>query len=471
MYRKAKMIFTLGPATDRPGVLRSLVRSGMNAARLNFSHGTHAEHARRFHALKAIAAAEGREVAVLMDLCGPKIRVGELPGNAMDLHPGQRIRVVPRKVSSDPAALPIPCPACLRALNPGQKILLDDGAMRLVVKAQAGDALECQVVTGGRLLSHKGVNLPDAVLPVAALTVKDKGDLKFGLGLGVDWVALSFVRHPRDLIQLRTLLGRLRGRAGIVAKIEKPEAVEHLVEVIALADGLMIARGDLGVEMELEQIPVLQKKIIRAANRQGKWVITATQMLQSMITNPNPTRAEASDVANAIFDGSDAVMLSGETAAGAFPKQAAAIMVRIITQAERMPEYLRLAQTEIPVLDEADTLVEAAVRLANADTVKAIVVFTNTGRTARLLARRRPQAPIIVLVHHARVARALQLVWGIHTHQIDKDPPVTAVVAAAQKHLLRSKLLKPGDRIVIVASSPAKVSANFIKVHCLGQPV
>jgi len=335
---KTKLLFTLGPATDRPGVLRALLAAGMNGARLNFSHGTQAEHARRFHHLHAEARRIGSAVSTLLDLSGPKLRVGTFPQGKLELTAGARVRVVPGGGHSPCAdEIPISYARLAHDVRPGGRILLDDGLMELKVLRLRGQVIECEVVTGGLLLDHKGFNVPEAALSVPALTPKDLDDLRFGLKLGVDMVALSFVRHPAEIRRLKQLVEKSGSHALVIAKLEKPQAIDHLEEIILAADGVMVARGDLGVEMSPEQVPLLQKQIIALANRHNRLVITATQMLQSMMENPTPTRAEASDVANAIFDGSDAVMLSGETASGKYPVEAARMMARIAVEAERSP--------------------------------------------------------------------------------------------------------------------------------------
>jgi pyruvate kinase len=464
---KTKLLFTLGPATDRPGVLRALLAAGMNGARLNFSHGTQAEHARRFHHLHAEARRIGSAVATLLDLSGPKLRVGTFPQGKLELTTGARVRVVPGGGHSPCAdEIPISYARLAQDVHPGGRILLDDGLMELKVLRLRGQVIECEVVTGGLLLDHKGFNVPEAALSVPALTPKDLNDLRFGLKLGVDMVALSFVRHPGEIRRLKQLVGKSGSRALVIAKLEKPQAIDHLEQIVLAADGVMVARGDLGVEMSPEQVPLLQKQIIALANRHNRLVITATQMLQSMMENPTPTRAEASDVANAIFDGSDAVMLSGETASGKYPVEAARMMARIAVEAERSPQYNRL-NTHAPVLGDDDALVEAAVELAGNMQAQALVVFTQTGATARLVSRRRPQTPQLVFAHSLEVQRQLNLNWGIRSLLIKNRLDTEALLHAMVAPLVKQKLVKKGDTVIVLASSPvaSRSHVNFLKVQ------
>jgi pyruvate kinase len=465
---KTKLLFTLGPATDRPGVLKALLAAGMNGARLNFSHGTHADHAQRYKSLHAEARRLGPAVATLLDLSGPKLRVGTFPQGGLQLTAGTVVRVAPGGHSACADEIAVSYPHLARDVRPGGRILLDDGLLELKVRRVRGTAIECEVVTGGRLLDHKGFNVPDAPLSVPALTPKDLDDLRFGLKLGVDLVALSFVRHPDEIRRLRRLVDQAGSGARIIAKLEKPQAIEHLEEIVLAADGVMVARGDLGVEMTPEQVPLLQKRIIALANRHNRLVITATQMLQSMMENPAPTRAEASDVANAIFDGTDAVMLSGETASGKYPVEAARMMARIAAEAERSPEYNRLTATA-PVLGSDDALVEAAVELAGNIQARALVVFTQSGNTARLVSRRRPQTQQVVFAHSLEVQRQLNLNWGIHSLLIKNRLDTEGLLHAMVAPLLKQRLVRRGDRVIVLASSPvaAQAHVNFLKVQII----
>lgn len=468
--RRTKMIYTLGPATDRPGVLAALIRAGMDCARFNFSHGKQKDHERRFHALRAEAKRQGRVVAALMDLAGPKLRVGAMADGQLRLVRGGTVRVTPRNVRGVPGLIPVTYPHLAKDLERGAEILLDDGQMVLQVMRAEGPDLICRVRVGGTLLDRKGLNLPGVVLSVPALTPQDERDLAFGLELGMDHVALSFVRRPEEMEDLRRRIRRAGSSAGLIAKIEKPQALDHLEAIITASDGVMVARGDLGVELSPETVPPLQKRIIAEANRANRLVITATQMLQSMMDSPVPTRAEASDVANAIFDGSDAVMLSGETAAGSYPVQAAQTMARIILQAEASPEYNRL-RGSAPLLGPDDALVASAVELANGLRARALVVFTQSGATARLAARRRPVVPLVAFAHDDRVARRLALAWGVRPLVIRVQKETEALLASVERTLLARELARPGETVVVLASSPvAKRShVNFLKVQTLGR--
>jgi len=462
--QRTKMIFTLGPATDRPGVLRKLIQAGMNCARLNFSHGTHEEHARRFKKLKAESRRLGKQVAILMDLAGPKLRVGCFQKGEIQLAQQSEVRITPRKIQGVPGLIPITYPTLAREIRPHDLILLDDGLIRLRVLKKMKQDIICRVEVGGVLRDRKGMNLPSTAVKVPALTSKDRKDLDFGLQLGVDYVALSFVRQAEEMNTLRRLVRTAGSTAGIIAKIEKPQAIPHLEAIIQASDGIMIARGDLGVEMSPEQVPVLQKRIITLANHYGRFVITATQMLQSMMDTPTPTRAEATDVANAIFDGTDALMLSGETAAGLYPVQAAGMMSRIALNAEQAPEYNRLS-LQPAMNSREDQVVAAGVDLAEKLKARALVVFTHSGSTARLVSRQRPLVPVIALAHSADVQRKLQLNWGIKSLLIRSRPAIEAVVEKAEKFLIACKCVCPGDTIVILASSPKGTKTNFIKIH------
>jgi pyruvate kinase len=464
--RRTKMVFTLGPATDQPGVLAALVRAGMDCARFNFSHGAYAEHARRFRALRAEARRQGAAVAVLMDLAGPKLRVGRLAGGKLTLTRGQTVRLSPDVRLGKDGVIPISYAGLAKDVRPGEPLLLDDGLLEMTVLRATNRELLCRVKTGGLLRDHKGLNVPGVALSVPALTPKDLRDLRFGLALGVDYVGLSFVRRPEEIVQLRRHIQRSGHEARIIAKIEKPQAIAHLDAIICAADGVMVARGDLGVEMTPELVPPLQKRIIALANSRGRLVITATQMLQSMMDNPMPTRAEASDVANAIFDGSDAVMLSGETAAGRYPKEAALMMGRIIAEAEASPEYNRLS-APAQVLGVDDALVASAVELADTLRAKALVVFTQTGGAAELVSRRRPRVPLVAFARDARVQRRLCPVWGVRSLTTLHKPETEAVLRAVEQGLLEQRIVHPGDTVVVLASSPVsnRSHLNFLKIQ------
>lgn len=461
-----KMLCTIGPATDDPKILTRLVAAGMDCARMNFSHGQHADHARRFKKLQQEARKQNKTIATLLDLTGPKLRVGTFKDGAIDLIEKEKVKLTVKPITGRPGLIPVNYSKLAKEVKTGDNVLLDDGLIQLSVLAHDEETITCRVIVGGQLKNRKGINLPGVAISQPALTKKDFRDLSFGLQLGVDYVALSFVRSPQEVIQLKKEIARQGYRVPVVAKIEKPEAIPLLEEIIQSADGIMIARGDLGVEMNPEQVPILQKKMIALANRHGRFVITATQMLQSMMDNPSPTRAEASDVANAIFDGTDAVMLSGETAAGHYPVQAALMMKRIITSAETTRDYYRL-NSVVELNTTEDHVVASAVTLAEKVAARALVVYTKSGHTAKLVSRQRPEVPIVVLAHSRRVVRELSLWWGMDCLLISHRPAVESIVAATDLVLRKYKKVKKNDSVVILASAPKETVVNLIKVHII----
>ena len=472
--RRAKIVCTIGPATNTPERIGELIDAGMNVARLNFSHGSHEDHAKVFQTIRQEASARDVAVAILADLQGPKIRVGRIPDPGLDLVAGERL-----VMSVDPAA---PCgpgqvtvdyPHLAREIRPGDRILMDDGNLEVRADAIEGDAIVTTVVFGGRLTSRKGVNLPGVKLSISALSEKDRADLAFALDLGVDAVALSFVRSAADVIEARALMEQLGRVAPIIAKIEKPEAVTNLEEILRCANGLMVARGDLGVEIGPEEVPLIQKQAIEAANSHGKLVITATQMLDSMIRNPRPTRAEASDVANAVLDGSDAVMLSGETASGAFPIQAVRTMDEIIRSTERGERYWRDPPEDLALGHTTNSIARAAVACSQslADT-KAIITYTGSGGIARLVSDYRPRVPIFAFTPNAATFQALALYWGVTPILFTpSSPDGQSIFIDLDRAVLRRGLLKTGDRVVIALGYPIKAhrSVNLLKLHQVGE--
>ncbi len=461
---RTKMVFTIGPATDQPELLRKLIQTGMNCARFNASHGSHAEHARRFRQLRSLSRSLEKPVAALLDLSGPKLRVGNFEQGEIRLIPKSEVRLTPRSILGKPGIIPISYSALAGEIKRGEPVLLDDGLLRLRVLRVEKDDVICRVETGGVLKDHKGMNFPGVSLKVTSLTSKDKDDLAFGLKTGFNFIALSFVRQAAEIHTLRHLVQKAGSRAGIIAKIEKPQAIPHLEEIIRASDGIMIARGDLGVEISPEQVPVLQKKIISMANHYGRFVITATQMLQSMMDSPIPTRAEATDVANAIFDGTDAIMLSGETAAGKYPVQAADMMARIAATAEASPEYNRLL-LHPEAISSDDQVIASGVALAEKLKAKALVVFTYGGSTARLASRQRPHIPIYALPHSHEMQRSLQLNWGIETLLMKTSPSLEGGMEKAEKFLKARHCVQTGDVIIVLASSPRGAKTNTVKVH------
>ena len=449
--RKAKIICTLGPATDERGVLEEMVSAGMNVARFNFSHGTWAEHRRRLLAVRQASKRVGVPVAVLQDLQGPKIRVGTFDGGGCALTKGSEVLVTTRAVVGHAGLIPTPIRSLPKDVRVGDPILLDDGRLRLRVLHVSGRDIRCEVEVGGVLKDHKGLNLPGAAMSVPTLTEKDLADLAFGLKLGVDAVALSFVRSPKDLALARERMDTRR--VPLIAKIEKPQAVERLAAIALAADGIMVARGDLGVELPLERLPAIQKAAVREANRLGKITIVATEMLESMINQPRPTRAEVSDVANAILDGADAVMLSGETAVGLHPVDAVATMARIVTETERtgVPEFARpfVGRHEISA-----GVAAAAVAATEQLECPLLVAYTESGETARLICELRPHARIVALTPNPRTLHKLALYWGVRPLLVGRLHSPAAMVRQVRRICRSQALCAPGEPLVIVAGFP-----------------
>jgi pyruvate kinase len=452
--RKAKIVATLGPASSTRKQIEALFRAGADIFRLNLSHGTHEDHKACYDIIREIEDDLDRPIGVLVDLQGPKLRVGTFKEGGVDLKVGQSFRFdLDAKRPGDEKRAPLPHPEILEAVQPGSNLLLDDGRLRLMVKKEGKDYVDCEVMTGGRLTDRKGVNIPDAVLAVSPLTKKDREDLRFGLDLGADWIALSFVQRPEDIAEARRLVA---GRSRILAKLEKPAAIEHLEEIIELSDAVMVARGDLGVELPAEVVPGLQKRIVVASRKAGKPVVVATQMLESMVNAPTPTRAEASDVATAIYDGADAVMLSAESASGKYPLEAVSIMNRIIEQTERDPSYRRIidAQHSEPEATGNDAISAAAAQVARTLTASAIVTYTTSGSTALRVARERPEAPILCLTQDLDTARRLALLWGAHCVHTADIRTFSEMVDKATRVAVKQEFAKKGERLVITAGVP-----------------
>jgi pyruvate kinase len=469
---RTKIVCTIGPASDSPEMMRELIRAGMDVARINFSHGDHATHGQAIARLRQVAEEEGRLVAVMADLQGPKLRVGEIEGKAIKLCKGDVVTLTTRPHSGRADEIPIPHPELLRDLLIDQTVLLDDGNLALVVVERNGeDSLKCRVVTGGRLASHKGINVPGARLRLSTLTSKDRADARFALEQEVDYLALSFVRSAADVHELREFL---TGQANvpIIAKIEKSEALSAFDEILAESDGIMVARGDLGVETPAEEVPFHQKRIIRACNQAGKPVITATQMLQTMIEHPHPTRAEASDVVNAILDGTDAVMLSGETAVGQYPIEAAETMAKICANAEAHLPASRLLYEEA---DDHETVTEAissaAVEIACEVKARAIITATMSGMTARMVARHRPSVPIVAVTPSQETLFRLALVWGVAPVQVSEFKTTDEMVGMMVQAAREKEVATWGDRVVLTAGIPfgKGEKTNMLKVHVMGE--
>ncbi len=472
LRRRTKIICTIGPACESEEQLRQLLRLGMDVARLNFSHGSHADHANRIARLRRAAEAEGRPLCILQDLQGPKIRTGALRGHApVMLEAGHRVRITPRDADGTADRISTTFQTLAREVVPGTRILLSDGLIELCVLAKHGADVECEIINGGLLGEHKGINLPGLGLKVPSLTEKDREDLIFGLRQGVDAVAISFVRTAADIRVVKELISDQDSHVPVIAKLEKPQAIDNLEEILALADGVMVARGDLGVEMPAERVPVIQKQVIQRAAEFRKPVITATQMLESMIENPRPTRAEASDVANAIFDGTDAVMLSAETASGKYPPEALAMMARIACEAERSiagAPYLRRRRSR-QGLSIAETICESVAHAAADLEMRAIAVFTETGNTARLVSKYRPKCEIYAFTHVPHVHNWANLLWGVNPVQTGPPRSAEKMVSNAEQELLRRKRVQPGDTIGIIAGTQMSAgSTNFMRLHVVG---
>lgn len=452
--RSAKIVATLGPASSSKERILALAEAGADVFRFNFSHGSHADHAERFRVVREVEALVGRPIGLIADLQGPKLRVGRIEGGRVALTRGEPFRLdLDAATPGDRRRAPLPHPEIFAVLMPGHELLLDDGKIRLRVESHGTDFAETVVLAGGPLSDRKGVNVPNAVLPISAMTEKDRGDLNFAIETGFDYVALSFVQRPDDVAEARRLIA---GRAAVMSKIEKPAAIERLDEIIELSDAIMVARGDLGVEMPPEVVPRLQKRIVRHARESGKPVVVATQMLESMITSPAPTRAEASDVATAVYDGADAVMLSAESAAGEYPVEAVSIMDRIITSVEQdelYRSYLDAYQAQAE-RTSADAITLAAEQVAHTLQAAAIVTFTTSGMTALRASRERPDRPILGLVTRQVTARKLALAWGVHPVHVEDLHSLDEMVTKARHHAREQGLAQAGDSIVITAGLP-----------------
>ncbi len=463
--RKAKIVATLGPSTSSPEIIRGLFEAGVDVFRLNFSHGTQEEHRRRHEILRGIEAELNRPIGILMDLQGPKLRLGTFAEGQVELNAGEPFRLDLSPEPGDRRRAPLPHPEVLSALVPGTQLLLNDGRVRLTVKTAGGSFVDTVVVTGGPLSDRKGVNVPGVVLPLSPLTEKDRQDLRFGLDLGVDWVALSFVQRPEDIAEARRLIA---GRAAVMIKLEKPAAIDRLEELIEMSDAAMVARGDLGVEMPPEDVPSVQKRIISVCRQAGKPVIVATQMLESMVRAPEPTRAEASDVATAVYDGADAVMLSAETATGEYPLEAVSMMSRIITRVEQDPYYRRIieAQRAEPEATSADAITAAAAQVAHTLSTAAIVTYTTSGSTTLRAARERPEVPILCLTENLATARRLALAWGVHCVCTEDVRSFSQMVEKACGIAHEEQFAAPGQRLVITAGVPFGTpgSTNVLRI-------
>lgn len=470
MTRRVKIVATIGPASQSPERIRSLIQAGMDVARLNFSHGTHATHQKAIETLRAMSEEVGRPIGILQDLQGPRLRIGKLAGGGpVPLQTGATLDLSVNPVPGDAESVQIGYPALPQEVRPGDTILVDGGRIELQVTETAPDRVRTRVVVGGELRENSGLNLPGIALSAPPLTEKDRADLALGLGAGVDSVALSFVSNAEQVFELRKAIESSGAVVPIIAKLERPEAVEDLESILGAADGVMVARGDLGVEISAERVPSIQKQIIQRANEANKLVITATEMLDSMIRNPRPTRAEASDVANAVFDGSDALMLSGETAVGAYPQESVETMVRIIVDAEahanEWGEPLKPARPDLR--DDAVATTRAARKLAEDRTVAAIAVFTRTGSTAQLMSKARPTARIVAFTPERTTYTRMTFLWGVEPRSCLTVERVEEMIEIVDEEL-KSTLM--GQQVVIVASLPVgqRGPPNLIYLRRLG---
>ena len=474
--RRVRIVATVGPASRDEATLTAMIAAGMDVARLNLSHGTHDDHARAIALIRRVAARAGRAVAILADLQGVKIRIGPLQGGKVELEPGAPFMLTTRTVPGDRECVSVDWPTLPADVRPGNHLLLDDGRLRLEVLGVHGKDISTRVLEGGSLLPHKGVNLPGVRISAPSLTEKDLADIAFALANGVDAIAVSFVRRAEDMARARQAVLALdssQTRLPLIAKLERAEAVENLEAIAEVADGLMVARGDLGVEMSAAVVPTAQKQIIQAANMRGKLVITATQMLETMITNPTPTRAEASDVANAVYDGTDAVMLSGETAIGQHPIEAVRTMALILEEAEQhLSQWGRWHGPEtIDTRDDALALAHAAKELGVDRDVAAIAVFTRTGRAARLMSKQRPQAPILAFTPEAATYPRMAMMWGVIPFLVPEANTLEEMLAHVEAAMIAASPIRPGEQVVLIAGLPLSVPGppNFVLLHTVGR--
>ncbi len=452
-HRRAKIVATVGPASSSPEMLKELFLAGVDTFRLNFSHGSQDGHAKVHAAIRALEQEVGRPIGILMDLQGPKIRVGTLREGKIAVKPGDAIRFVVSGTEGDASAIPLPHPEIFAAVAPGHDLLIDDGRVRVRVTGVTDEAIDAKVIVGGAISNHKGVNLPGTLLDMSPLTAKDRSDLAFGLKLGVDWVALSFVQRPSDVIEAQALIG---DKAGVMVKIEKPAALERIDDIIQLSDAVMVARGDLGVEIPPEDVPGRQKELVRACRLAVKPVIVATQMLDSMVGTPTPTRAEASDVATAIYDGADAVMLSAESATGSYPRETVEMMDRIIKSTEQHKMYRSIIEATQPGEEQTPphAVATAAADLASVIHAKAIVAYTSSGTTAARVARKRPSVSIVATTPNLDVSRRLCLLWGAHSVLSKDVQSYEQMVTHATALATSEGFASARDLLVVIAGIP-----------------
>ncbi|HAK59947.1 MAG TPA: pyruvate kinase [Nitrospiraceae bacterium] len=462
--RRVKIVATLGPATDSVDMIKSLFDAGADVFRINMSHSSHEDMRELQRRIRQVEAEVDRPIGILCDLQGPKLRIGDMEKKTK-IKKGDMFRFDLDETPGDKTRVFLPHKEIIESVTVGDKLILDDGKLSMVVIEHGVDYINATVLVGGKLSKRKGISLPDTLLPFSAMTDKDRADLEFAIGVGVDWIALSFVQRVSDVIEARQLAD---GKAAIMAKIEKPSAISDLDGIIEESDGLMIARGDLGVEMPLEQVPGLQKRILRSARQAGKPVVVATQMLESMIENSQPTRAEASDVANAILDGTDGVMLSGETAVGKYPAQAIAVMARIARQAETA---IASRPPDMDISAVGESVAHAACRAAEEQKARAIVTFTQSGTTALLVSKHRPAVPIVAATPSETISRRISLYWGVTPIILQTEKTTDNMIASVERAMLRKKLVKARDLIVITAGVPIGVagSTNMMNIHRVGE--
>ncbi|MBN9079485.1 MAG: pyruvate kinase [Rhizobiales bacterium 65-79] len=467
--RKVKILATLGPASSDEATIQRLFEAGADVFRINMSHTDHDLMRTLVERIRAVEVRLGRPIGILADLQGPKLRVGKFANGKEELKPGQTFTLDDNPEPGDATRVFLPHPEILQSVQPGDRLLIDDGKLALVAEATDAHSIRCRVVSGTTISDRKGVSVPDTTLPVGALTDKDRKDLDAVLATGVDWVALSFIQRPEDLAEVRKVA---RGRAALLSKIEKPQAVARLAEIIELSDALMVARGDLGVEMPIEAVPGIQKQITRAARRAGKPVVVATQMLESMISASVPTRAEVSDVATAVYEGADAIMLSAESAAGKYPVEAVSMMDAISVQVERDPTYPSIinAQRSPPEATGADAISAAARQIAETLNLSAIITYTASGTTGLRAARERPQVPIIALSPVVATARRLSLVWGTHCVVTEDASDLDDMVDRACRITFEEHFGRPGDRVIVTAGVPLRTpgATNMLRIAYIG---
>lgn len=464
--RQTKIVATLGPASASEEMIRKLFLAGVDVFRLNFSHGEHSDHQSRVDIIRKVEQETGRPIGIIGDLQGPKLRVGKFKDGKISLTAGQKIRLDLSSELGDETRVNLPHPEVIAAMKPGSFILLDDGKVRMEIVEQGPDYLVGQIISGRALSNNKGFNVPGVVLPISPLTPKDRIDLKAAIGMGVDWIAQSFVQRPEDVAEAKQLIA---GRAALLIKIEKPSALNYLDEMVALADGVMLARGDLGVEIPPEEVPIVQKKVVRAVRFAGKPIVVATQMLESMIENPSPTRAEANDVATAVFDGTDAVMLSAETAAGQYPLEAVQIMDRICRRVEQDELYRSLIDADHPNArqnDASDAITIAADQVAHDLKASCIVTYTTSGSTALRAVRQRPAMKVVVMTQNIATARRLAVSYGVHAIEVHEAKSFSDAVLIAQHRVGEEEVAKKGDRFVMTAGVPFGTpgSTNILRV-------